>query len=474
MFTAQFYKFNKRANSTKRPEGAGRQYSITLKTDCSLNAPDIILYIGTDVLPDDNYVYIPRLKRYYFITDWEYVDHKNWVAHCQVDALASWKTEIGLQTLYVVRSASRRDQYIVDMLYPAKADAVCQSSIMTSPWLYNNSVTIDHGCFIVGCDSENGRFGSVNYYVLTPAQLSQLCTYLTMKFVSESKSFSITDASIALQNSLVNPLQFIRSCMWFPFERSALTGLYTTEAVKVYNQTITYYSGGTDLTMTAGVLTDAALYRPSSLMLTKVNHPQAADHGAYMNCAPFTDVQLKIPPLGVINLDATLLANTTNPFLDFTVDLITGKVIIEVKTGTITLHRVSTQLGVPIQLSQVTRDYQGVVNNAVGAVGKLFTGNILGAANGVYNALSSASPRVSSVGSNGGYADLYGDIELMYTFYTQTEVNNEEHGRPLMQKVQLGTLTGYMEIEKPDIQIACSAQEANMIAQFMVDGFFYE
>ena len=474
MFTAQFYKFNKRANSTKRPEGTGRSYDITLKTDISLNAPDLIMYFGTDVLPDYNYVYIPRVRKYYFISDWEYVEHKNWVAHCQVDVLATWRTDIALQNLYVVRSASRRDQNIVDMLYPAKADATCSSSVMSSPWMYNGSVTVDRGCFIVGCDSENGRFGSVNYYVLTPTQLTQLCTYLTTKFVSESKSFSISDASIALQNSLVNPMQFIRSCMWFPIQSSSLSGLYTVEAVKVYNQTITYTSGGTDYTMTAGALTNAALYKPSSLMLTKINHPQATDNGAYMNCSPFTDVQLKVPPLGVVNLDATLLANSSNPFIEHTVDLITGKVIMEVKTGTVTLNRLSTQLGVPIQLSQVTRDYQGVVNNAVGAVGKLFTGNILGAANGVYNALASAAPRVSSVGSNGGFADLYGDIELMYTFYTQTEVNNTEHGRPLMQTVQIGTLTGYMEVETPDIQIPCTAREADMIAQFMVNGFFYE
>ena len=474
MFTAQFYTFNKRANSTKRPEGSGRSYDITLKTDCSLTDPDIILFFGTDYLPEYNYVYIPRLKRYYFITEWEYVEHKNWVAHCQEDVLASWKTDIGLQSLYVVRSASRRDQNIIDMLYPAKADATCSSSIMTSPWMYNGNVTVNRGCFIVGCDSENGRFGSVNYYVLTPTQLSQLCTYLTTKFVSESKQFSISDASIALQNSLVNPMQFIRSCMWYPFQYSALSGLVSVEAVKVYNQTITYNSGGTDYTLTAGALVNAALYQPSSISLTKINHPQAADHGAYMNCSPFTDVQLKIPPLGVVNLDATLLANSSNPFIDHIVDLITGKVIMEVKTGTVTLHRLSTQLGVPIQLSQVTRDYQGVVNNAIGAVGKLFTGNVLGAANGVFNALSSAAPRVSSVGSNGGFADIYGDIELMYTFYTQTEVNNAEHGRPLMQTVQIGTLTGYIEVETPDIQIACLAQEADRIAAFLVNGFFYE
>lgn len=474
MFPAQFYTFNKRANSTKRPEGSGRSYDITLKTDCSLNDPDIILYFGTDYLPEYNYVYIPRLKRYYFITDWEYTEHKNWVAHCQEDVLASWKTDIGLQSLYVVRSASRRDQNIVDMLYPAKADVTCSSSITTSPWMYNGDVTVDHGCFVVGCVSDEGHFGSLNYYVLTPAQLTILCEYLTTKFVSQSKGFNIDDASIALQNSLVNPMQFIRSCLWFPFQASSLIGLVYLDAVTIYNQVITYESNGVTATLRAGQLRNNAIYRPSSISLTKINHPQASDHGAYMNCSPFTDVQLKIPPLGVVNLDATILANSSNPFIDHTVDLITGKVIMEVKTGTVTLNRLSTQLGVPIQLSQVTRDYMGVLNNAVGAVGSLFTGNILGAANGVYNALASAAPRASSVGSNGGFADIYGDIELMYTFYTQTEVNNTEHGRPLMQTVQLGTLTGYMEVEKADIQIACSASEADRIAAFLVNGFYYE
>lgn len=475
MLAAEFFEFSKRDNSTLRPvDGTGRVYKIGLKENCSLNRPDIVLYLGTALVPYWNYIHIPELSRYYFVDSWEWIQHKNWVAHCTIDVLATYKSQIGEQTLYVLRSASRRDTNIVDMLYPAKADVTFSTSVMNSPWMYNNDVAIDHGCFIIGCDSESGHFGSVNYYVVTPTQLTQICTYLTSKFVSESKGFTITDASIALQNSLVNPMQFIRSCMWYPFPKTSLAGIYDTEAVKIYDQTITYEQSGVDLTLTGGVLTEAAIYRPSSLALVKLTHPQYLTNGDYMNCDPFTEVQLKIPPLGVIDLDATVLNNVTNPFLDFTVDLITGKVIIEVKTGTVTLNRLSTQLGVPIQLSQVTRDYQGVVNNAVGAVKSALSLDFLGAANGIYNSLASAAPKASSIGSNGGYADLYGDIELMYKFYTQTAVNNDEHGRPLMQTVRLNTLSGYIEVEQADINIPCSSEELTMIKAFLTGGFFYE
>lgn len=105
---------------------------------------------------------------------------------------------------------------------------------------------------------------------------------------------------------------------------------------------------------------------------------------------------------------------------------------------------------------------------------QLLTGNVLGALSGVGNALGSIVPKTQSIGSNGGYADLYGDFQLIYTFYEQTDINITEHGKPLMKTKQISTIPGYILCENADIDIAAPSNEVEAIRNYVTSGFFYE
>lgn len=466
MLKAKFYQFAKRDNSTVRPaEDAGLSFNIALKAPTDLNNPQFIMYLGNGLLPDWNYVYVPELRRYYFINGWSYIDQKNWMCDCTCDVLATYKYDIGSQTQYVVRSASRADGNIPDLLYPATNDVITQSRVFESPWMYHNEISPANGVFVIGVDSSDGFYGSLDYYVLTGNDMGDLCYWLMNDFLTSTNGFTIDDASIALQRSLVNPMQFIKSCMWYPISYTDIQTICVQSNIIVF----AYDTG-----ISAYKLQNDSIYQPDQIVMGKLSHPQTQSHGRYVNCAPFTDVSLKLPPFGVIQLDATVINAADNLTLDMYVDMITGKLIAEIKSGVNTLNRISTQLGVPIQLSQVTRNYLGAVTSAVGAVTSALSLDFLGAANGIGNAIQQAAPRVNSIGSNGGFADLYGDLELMYTFYMQTEVNVMNHGRPLMRYVQLGTLSGYMEVETADIVIECSAEERQRIMNYLQNGFYYE
>lgn len=471
MISATFYKFAKRDNSTARPaENAGLLYNIALKDDTNINAPEIIMYFGRANAPQYNYVYIPDLHRYYFIDSWTFIEHTNWLASCTVDVLATYKYDIGSQVEYVVRSASRRNSNIPDLLYPATNDVVQQSVVYTSPF-NDGTLSINDGCFVVGIDSYDAYYGSVDYFILTGNDMGDLCDWLMNDFVTlgstgDGHGFNDTDASVALQRALINPLQFIKSCIWLPIPYDSLKQLgvlQTSLSVFAYSAPINVYK-----------LQSNAIYNLPGINITKLNHPQTDSHGQYVNAAPFTAVSLKLPPFGVIDLDATVLHAATGVHIDMFVDVITGKVIAELKTGVNTMNRIATQLGVPIQLSQVTRNYLGAVTSAASGIASLASLDFIGAVNGIGNAIQQAAPRVNSIGSNGGFVDLTGDIELMYTFYQQTEVNVENHGRPLMQRVQLGTLSGYMEVESADIIIDCTAEERLRIVNYLESGFYYE
>ena len=264
--------------------------------------------------------------------------------------------------------------------------------------------------------------------------------------------------------------------MWFPFSQSDLSSItQTNQNIIIYNQNIRHKDEDNVWHYTQGAkLSQISTYKPNRIILNRLSHPQANENGNYMNGAPFTQVALKFPPFGVIELDATVVNNTSGIYIDMFADLITGKLIAELKTGVNTLNRISTQLGVPIQLSQVTRNYVGAMTSAAGAIGSALTLDFMGAANGIGNAIQNSAPKVNSIGSNGGYADMYGSIELMYTFYRQTPINNFNHGKPLMRMVQLGTLSGYMEVESADVVIECTSEERAKIVNYLQGGFYYE
>ena len=315
MISATFYKFAKRDNSTARPaENAGLLYNIALKDDTNINAPEIIMYFGRANAPQYNYVYIPDLHRYYFIDSWTFIEHTNWLASCTVDVLATYKYDIGSQVEYVVRSASRRNSNIPDLLYPATNDVVQQSMVFTSPF-DDGSLTVNDGCFIVGIDSYDAFYGSVDYYILTGNDIADLCDWLMNDFI-QNGGFSTTDATIALQRSLVNPMQYIKSCIWLPIAYNDIKalGISTTLAVFAYSTGISAYK-----------LQSTAVYSMPGINITKLMHPQTDSHGKYVNAAPFTAVSLKLPPFGVIDLDATVLNAASGLVINMKVDLITGK-----------------------------------------------------------------------------------------------------------------------------------------------------
>ena len=116
-FTATFYTFSKRINSTKQPSG-GTSYSIILKAPSGVLNPNIQLDIGQDGNPSSyTYCYIAEFARYYWVSHWRW-DNRLWTAECKVDSMSSWKNSIGSSTEYVIRAASARNPAIMDGLYP--------------------------------------------------------------------------------------------------------------------------------------------------------------------------------------------------------------------------------------------------------------------------------------------------------------------------------------------------------------------
>lgn len=485
MFNVTFYKFDKRFNSTKRPEADAL---LTMNTRCAvLNGtgvinPKIELDIGLSENPSQyNYCKISDFNRYYFVREW-FFDAGKWIAFLNVDVLATYRNRIGSQNLYILRAANAYDGNIIDGLYPVKTGCDYARNTVNSPYS-----SINEGCFVIGVVSKYGNFGSLTYHAMTAAELGALSAALIedpSDLINSAYGFSLNDASAALQVQLIDPIQYIKSCVWLPFSKSEIPGTDipssgSTGGIDIFNwhlnvshKIISNNGPHIDITKTFG--------------LTK--HPDTSSRGNYVNCAPYTIATLSFPPFGVIELDTSVLCDASALNAQLIIDALTGRGTIIIKANNTILNRLEAQVGVPIQLSQVTRDYIGAANDILGAVGSLgnsisglamgnlaggFSG-VVGAAQGIINGVAALAPRANTIGSGGGFSHLQGTFEIDWQFFRPVADDLAHNGRPLCQKRRPRDLGGYMLVQDADIPTTGTRAEDEQITAFLQGGFYWE
>ena len=460
---AVFYKFSKKKNSTARPSG-GTTIAIELKANVDVLNPTILLNVVG--YPDYNYCYIAEFDRYYFVgaITW---DMGNWSMTLEVDPLASWKSTIGSHTLYVTRSAVSSNGEIKDEAYPTKSDIhqVITNANESSPWDVSD---LADGTFIVGIIGT-----AVTYYAMTPAVWSLLLTGMYSDDYLESLVGN--DWATAFQDlkSRVNPLQYITSLMWLPFQFHTAT----SQTVKV---------GYVDITNVPCEKLDDTQLEFFNLTFTTPDHPQIA-RGSYLNSAPYSNYQLSIPPFGVIELDADRVANSFAGDVSarLNVDVRTGTSTMTVGNSVGTLARVSAKIGVSYQVSQVTNSGVGMssmMNSAIGIGAGAMAGGVVGAigasvvggANLIGEAFKGRIPTASVMGSLGGVDSLKGSPHLYTQHYEIVDEDIGNKGRPLCELRTISGLSGYMVVTPANVSIPAQASELDSIKKFMEGGFYYE
>ena len=464
------YKFNKRPNSTKQPNPTdGSTFSCELKEETSFLNP--VLKFGPGNLTSGlfspsafNYAQITYWQRFYYITDWEY---KNGVWECtlSVDSLASFKTEIGNTSAYIVRASSASDGSIIDTYYPAKTNIDIQKVNVASSW-YN--VAPSGGSYILGVINyqSSNTVGAISYYALTSSELASVLNYLFTDNIYNTSY--ITEMGKGLYKSLFNPFQYIVSCLWFPFAVQAFGSTQTD--VKVG-----YWSTGIN-----GIMV-SSLAEKTFVTATIPNHPQVS-RGTYLNHAPYTRITLYIPPFGSIPLDTNFREIGNYLYSAVLVDHITGQATIRVSispsSSNLSEYNIMTEksgmIGVPIQLAQIMPDYIGTVNSVGGTIGSILTGNISGAISNVMSAIESQMPKVSTSGANGSFIETLQYPQLICEFLKLTDEDNTEFGRPLCAIRTINTLSGYVQCGEDDHSFTATKSEADDINRNLKQGFFYE
>lgn len=464
---ATFYVFPKRSNSTKRPS-SGTDFNIEVKAPCNIINPEI--KIASNANPTGyNYCYIPTWGRYYWVKNWTY-SNSLWTASLVVDALASYRDQIGSSTEYVVRSSAQYDGTISDSLYPAKATV--QS--VTNAFQGGFAETISEGFFVIGFIAKAANsIGAVTYVVMTPGNAKKL----SAKLLTDVSYLSIDNAEISdsLTKILFNPYQYIVSCNYFPFSIAEITAhLPLVSSVDV---------GWWSVDVPCWILGEDNNNLTKSVSVGIPKHPQAASRGGYCNASPYTDYTIFLQPFGVIPLDASKLWGATTLSIQYTVDLFTGDSILRMFTDTNQLvHETSAKLGVPIQLSNITFDVPsggGLLQTGIAAAfgglqAALTGGSFSDVGNGILNAAQATNADVASKGATGSTIAFDSVPYMVARFKILVDDNNEDHGRPLCKRVQLSTIPGFIMVDDPDIALNATAAEIDSVKSYLKNGFFYE
>lgn len=511
MLTVKFYTFSKRVNSTKRVNvDPVKTFQCTLKAPTSVKTPVLQLSMAKSETPYTwNYCFIEEFGRYYFVLDWSWNDGL-WSIALESDLLATYKTQIGASTQYVLRASARSNGYIEDSYYPATLDRQYNAAGDTTPlW----GVTFDQTLFPSGSYAV-GVAGQTTAYLLMDS--TAFNDFFDALF-SDDYLETVTGAGSAVTHPEfkleINPIQYIKSVVWFPFDVTG-AGAAVTGLIKIGN-------GYIDASTIGGTLTSCGRntmgHKRVTVDVSTLTHPQAS-RGEYLNRAPYTNYVAFVPGFGYIQIDSVAAREAGVVTFELYTDIPSGvtNLWIYAGTGRYPLGDAETQIGVPVQVSQVLSSGYGLASAAndlfsfMSSAGGAMNGsmsianntepanvkkqtpmmlapNLVGSSlkgiasigaslnNAITNSMRGRVPTVSSVGSNGpGLATLRGFIFILAEYQILVNEDVEDLGRPLCEMVQISSIPGLIQCLHTDLALPTTADEIEVVKSMMDGGFFYE
>lgn len=454
---------SKRENSTKQ-RTMSATHNCLFKNGCSMLYPTLLLELDTDTFPA--YTGFKIENRYYNVTDIKSVRQNLFEISGEVDVLATYKTEIGSATEYVIRASSAYNPYIQDSKYPALSDTDVSSHLLSG-------LAVDHeGTYIVGVVGVGHTNPSmVTYYAFNAYTFSQLCLAL---FDDNYLDSTIPDITVELQKELINPFQYIVSCYWYPIPYTYFSGEGIPATVYFGWWMAQYHLEGHLQPVTAVMIPEGMRVYSLEDTFQPPKHPQNATRGIYLNDAPYTRYTLNCYSFGSIPLNPSPFVDGDAGAIEIDVDVFTGVARMYVACTRGRIFMATSQFGVPIQINQNTANVIGGMVSAFSGGAAFARNNFAGGAAGITSAILDCFPQVQAQGTNGSKVTFLDIPTIVGEFRNICDEDNTTMGRPLCAPRQINTLSGFIQCENVDIQLACTTTERIKVIDFMEGGFFYE
>ena len=322
-FPVYFKNINKRENSNESFSITGMTaVNCIMKSGTSLTRPVFEIQVdnNTDVVTYSQYneAYIPSFDRFYFIRDWQ-LRGRHMLCYMEIDTLASFWNDIKSQSFYIERSTAFVNSGVPDRMYPTHGGSHGYAYSQKNPLSVVNDSA--YGCYIMGVITDNGTVGGITYYAMPYTSFIRFCT----KIFEITNFGDFTDITDDVAKIMINPFQYIASCMWLPFEISALNtaGFLDSDTNTVE---MGYWNLILGSTFKVYPLDDVALNVQYSVIttITVHKHPSAGSTKTYLNLAPYSKYSLYYYPFGMIDIDPMDLASLSTFYALTSVDLRTG------------------------------------------------------------------------------------------------------------------------------------------------------
>lgn len=202
-------------------------------------------------------------------------------------------------------------------------------------------------------------------------------------------------------------------------------------------------------------------------------HPQVS-RGTFLNSSPYRHLKLSINPWGTFEIDGGKVGTSSTVTVVEIVDCMSGIGHLTVNSD-ISLYSTYSQVGVNIQVSDLRTNVIQSGGDIIGSIASFFTGNFIGSAVGIANAVESAIPDVNTKGANSSLISIASAPVIDEIFYKLVDEDRSDNGRPYMKNGTMSGLgAGYYVVENGNIIVSGATRtEKEQIRQYLEGGVYY-
>ena len=494
-FQVNFYNFSKRDNSTAIPSGTPVTLSCQFKMGTSILNPTLVLEYAS--IPA--WSYFQMLGRYYKVTDIRSIHNNVIEVDGKVDVLASWKANILASSAFVAYDTTANSE-ITDKRLSTKTTTVRAESVGTAGDMLGRGY-----CVAVNTVGESACATYIMEMSTAAELLDTLSQTMERLFPSQDDTEpedpedpedpdapsagvagTIEEIVSRIDNAITNGFRqlvgsanaadCIKSAFLIPIPYSYISGTVETVKLGIYN------TGKRGKRRTSrGIQTSMNVSIPW----------QASD---WRRNAPYTEIYLYVPFLGLISFPPSALIGATMFNILIAFDETAGDAIFTISVDTATGGTASKVIGqytaniaasFPIGSSNITpASLVTTVAAAGAAVGAaVVTGGAAAVAAGtaaIAGEFNGAQPIPSSIGSAGGGAllALWGYAPRCMVVFHDTVVTPSSVssiiGTPTNAVKALSGLTGYVETRNASVSGPMTDTERNEINRYLDGGIYIE
>lgn len=463
------YTMNKRNKSSARPSGEGLVLNLQLKDECDLEHPEFIFEFEPTAY---NYCYIPSWNRYYFKGEQQYF-HGRWFVKFDEDYLATWVTDIRNTRAYVMYDNNTYD--IVDKRIPTiatpvidYADGEFRDDIPSPPLAAQGTYII---CSV----------GGDGVQVNATRSAANLRTLLT----------DLNNWLLTLGNSITDPTTGFKSLV---------TQLLGTNDVTKNLRSVVFIPILVDNTVPLETLKlglyDTGIHFPKidldDIYVKKsgeVNIPWQVND--WRRNAPYSEVYLYIPYVGMINYPSSDLVDRTKFEVESVINIVTGDMSVLVRavgaSDTIVMgtYGANVAANIPIgsaglsPVNLATQVVKGGLMAAGVASGIAIPTEAALMAGGASMVMEGLEPMATTIGNlGGGTANKLSNRLACFTSYRNTIVEPSSVvdiiGAPSMFVKSLANASGFIQTAGFQLGGIATAPEKDAVNALMDSGAYLE